>query len=213
MKTITLYETTTGEQFSRLSDALTCELETEIQAIVNTHFACLCETEYLNNTKLAEAFFVFLLDGGNPSHLARDLKTLGSRVNAIQRVNALEPLDQVPTTFYTLKFDPHCCLDRVRAFWDMEFFDEEGEPVVEAFLTRHRINISTVWEQFSRWHQVYFGPEEKVQPGRNTFCGARGQFMEHASDYFYFSRGRRGAVIFLHADVLDRLTTRYATHS
>lgn len=115
-------------------------------------------------------------------------------------------VDRIPRDIEILRMDTQFTNDRVAAFWNLKFFDDDGQPIVDEFLKLHKQNISKAFEVFKEWHLGFFGDEEKVEPGRNSFCGAYGAFLEKSKDYFFSERTRQGRELFLHDDIYDRWT-------
>jgi phage/plasmid-associated DNA primase len=111
--------------------------------------------------------------------------------------------ERIPRDIQILRMDTQFTNDRVAAFWALKFFDEHEEPIVDEFLKLHNHNISAAFVAFKDWHHEYFGEEEKVEPGRNSFCGAYGAFIEKAKDYFFTERTRNGRVLYLHDHIYE----------
>ncbi len=118
----------------------------------------------------------------------------------------LKLTERIPRDIQVLRMDTQFTNDRVAAFWNLRFFDDAEKPLVDEFLHLHKQKISVAWGIFCQWHKEYFGEEEKIEPGRNTFCGASGGFMEKAGAYFYSERTREGRQLFLHDSVYAELT-------
>lgn len=95
MKTITMYEARTGKRFERLSEAMRHELEYDVKQIVGKHFGPLFGEDF-SRYKIAEYFLIYLLHNGNPWKLAKDLRTLRSRVRDIRKLKEIEPEDEIP---------------------------------------------------------------------------------------------------------------------
>ena len=114
-------------------------------------------------------------------------------------------VERIPRDIQVLRLDTQFLNDRVAAFWDLEFFDEDGAPIVDQFLKLDQQQINVLWDKFKAWHQEYFGEEEKIEPGRNTFCGPYGAFMEKASDYFETERTRNGRLLLLKPEKKEEL--------
>lgn len=115
--------------------------------------------------------------------------------------------ERVPRDIQILRIDTQFVNDRVAAFWLLKFFNDDENPIVDEFLKLHKQNISEAFERFKDWHHEYFGEDEKVEPGRNSFCGAYGAFMEKAKDYFSAERTRDGRVLYLHDHIYEEWTT------
>lgn len=113
--------------------------------------------------------------------------------------------ERIPRDIQVLRLDTQFLNDRVAAFWDLEFFDEDGTPIVDQFLKLDQQQINVLWDKFKAWHQEYFGDDEKVEPGRNTFCGPYGAFLEKASDYFDTERTRNGRLLLLRPEKKEKL--------
>lgn len=116
--------------------------------------------------------------------------------------------ERIPRDIQVLRMDTQFTNDRVAAFWNLRFFDDIENPIIEEFLKLHEQKISVAWAYFCQWHKEYFGEEEKIEPGRNTFCGASGGFMEKAGEYFTSERTREGRQLFLHDHIYDQFTAR-----
>jgi phage/plasmid-associated DNA primase len=130
-------------------------------------------------------------------HVPGILTYLIRRVWKYKRGKIKHLTERIPRDIQILRLDTQFMNDRVAAFWDLEFFDEDGVPIVDEFLKLDKQQMSTVWNKFQAWHGEYFGDEEKVEPGRNSFCGPYGAFMEKASDYFDTERTRNGRLMYL----------------
>lgn len=114
--------------------------------------------------------------------------------------------DRIPRDIEILRLDTQFANDRVAAFWEMKFFDDDGQPIIDEFLKLHGQNIAKAFEAFQEWHGGFFGNDEKVEPGRNSFCGAYGAFLEKAKDYYTSERTRQGRVLFLHDEIYKQWT-------
>jgi phage/plasmid-associated DNA primase len=114
--------------------------------------------------------------------------------------------ERIPRDIQILRMDTQFTNDRVAAFWALKFFDEDEEPLIDEFLKLHNHNISDAFDAFKDWHHEYFGEDEKVEPGRNSFCGAYGAFIEKAKDYFFTERTRNGRVLYLHDHIYEDWT-------
>ena len=125
------------------------------------------------------------------------LTYLVRRIVKYKRGKIKRLVERIPRDIQVLRLDTQFLNDRVAAFWDLEFFDENGAPIVDQFLKLDQQQINVLWDKFKAWHQDYFGDEEKIEPGRNTFCGPYGAFMEKASDYFDTERTRNGRLLLL----------------
>jgi hypothetical protein len=133
------------------------------------------------------------------------VKTLTRAGNTIVRTYP-RLTERIPRDIQVLRLDTQFTNDRVAAFWNLRFFDDDNKPIVDEFLKLHKQKITVAWGTFCQWHRDYFGEDEKIEPGRNTFCGASGGFMEKSSAYFYSERTREGRQLFLHDHVYLDLT-------
>lgn len=116
--------------------------------------------------------------------------------------------ERIPRDIQILRMDTQFLNDRVAAFWNLQFFDDDEQPIVDEFLKLQNKNMSEAFTAYKEWHHEYFGDDEKIEPGRNSFCGQHGAFMEKAGDYFWSERTRKGRILYLHDAIYEEWTRK-----
>jgi len=140
------------------------------------------------------------------SHISGIISYLVARAYRYKCGKVSRLTERIPHDIQALRTDTQFTNDRIAAYWSLKFFDDDSQPVIDEFLKLHKQKISCAWENFRLWHREYFGEDEKIEPGRNTFCGASGGFMEKSGVYFTSKRTREGRQLFLHDHVYEQFT-------